>query len=166
MRTRLLLYLLLLLAQPVAAAADEPLLFGDLQAEPEAELAGQRGGMRMSDTLDISFGIERRVMVNGELQLVTSFRIDSLAEALASGTLPREVAQQILALQNGSNNVLPDLANIGVNGSLTVIQNSLDRQTIEAINTISATLPSLTALRQIGLDTTLRNALALGLTQH
>lgn len=157
---RVSLLLLLFSAPPLFAADVEPEeLFADLAFEADAELAAQRGGMRLSDTLDISFGIERQILINGELQTSFTLRIDSLAAVIASTNMANELPPPITLVQNGNGNVFASFPAMGGGLPATVVQNSLDRQSIETINVINATLPNLTAMRQMGLEATLRNFL-------
>lgn len=137
------------------APRDNP--FGDRQvAVAESSLDRVRGGFAV-DGLNISFGIERAVYVNGALVTTTSLNISDLGRVTAGrGTTSFSVGSMGL-IQSGANNVV----NIGAFSSTTagtVIQNTLDGQKIQNVTVINATANSLNVFRGLNLGSSLRSA--------
>lgn len=158
MTTKLIGALPLLLAATFLPAAHAD---GDLPAYWETvddqTLAQMRGGFVTSaggQTLELSFGIERAVYVNGELVTKTAL----IAPQFAGGGVPQNIQiGNVSLVQNGAGNAFSakDLmdampANVS-SGSLTVIQNSLDNQVIKQVTTINAGVNSLSIARDINL---------------
>ncbi len=133
----------------------------------EAMLDGLRGGFQSSVTGPIvSFGIERSVFLNGQL-------ISSVALTIPDATkIAANVRDTITLVQRGSGNEMPLGVSAttpqGVSAAMshdastlppltTVIQNSLDHQTIQSHTVLNATVQALTLARSIDLG----NALSL-----
>lgn len=145
---------------PVAEAAERkarPSPFGGEQvALSEKSLNGVRGGF-ITEGLNISFGIERAVYVNGTLVTTTSLNVSDLGRISASrGTMA--VDSRALALvQTGAGNTVSSGTFTG--GAIgTVVQNSLDGQKIQNVTLINATVNSLSVLRSFNLQSSMRGA--------
>jgi hypothetical protein len=131
-----------------------------LVALNESTLDTLRGGFIGDGGLKISFGIERAVYINGSLVTTTSLNLSELgtlsAGKAAAMTLP-EVGNRIALIQNGAgNSVLTDLGPAAIG---TVIQNTLNGQTIQTLTTINATVNSLGVLKSIETQRNLRSAI-------
>lgn len=117
-----------------------------------ALLEEQRGGFVMPSGLQVSFGFERTVHVNGAL--VSALRVDvadvgrmSTAEANALATLAQTQLVQI-----GSGNA----AQVQAGG--LVVQNSLDGQRIQVQSTLEASSNALGMLQALNVAQTLQAA--------
>ncbi len=126
----------------------------------EAVLDGLRGGFQSNVAGPIlSFGIERSVFLNGQL-------VSSVALTIPDATkIAANVRDTITLVQRGSGNEMPH----GVSGATphdvsslppltTVIQNSLDHQTIQSQTVINATVHALTWARSLDLGNALSQA--------
>jgi hypothetical protein len=122
--------------------------FGDGHVAVAADsLAQVRGGFS-GNGLDISFGIERAVYING---------------ALVTSTTMNLVGQGVSVLNGGNSIVINNgagVANAAISqtASGTVIQNTLDGQKIQNITTINAVANSLGIYRNLNLGASLRGA--------
>lgn len=117
-----------------------------------ATLEAQRGGFVMPSGLQVSFGFERTVHVNGAL--VSSLRV-RVADV---GRITADEAAQLAALGRtqlvriGAGNAAPaDVAGL-------VIQNSLDGQRIQVQSTLDATSNALGLLQALNTAQTLQAA--------
>lgn len=139
---------LALLASPSASAVD----WNNLQPVSDDRLASLRGGFEFAPGLNMSFGIERAVFINGELITTSRLNISGVGNVSASSApsstrlVPTSALLQSgnsLILNNGGQAVqLP-----GTTGLITGVQNSLNNQLIQVRTTIDANLSSLTQLR-------------------
>jgi hypothetical protein len=146
-----------------AAAAEAPALehrhlpasvslaFADRPSVAPEVLASMRGGFTGSvggELLEMSFGIERVVSVNGDIVGTTRFRLPSLRlDSVQSASL----------LQSGSgNHVATDIAR---NIPLQVIQNTLDNQVLRQVTTIDASVRNLELFRAVQFGATLNRQL-------
>ncbi|NTV11485.1 MAG: hypothetical protein HGA47_12020 [Zoogloea sp.] len=138
-------------------AADAMFVLGPGKATSLAALDGMRGGFTGVDGLQISFGIERAVRINGELVTSTILSLPnagalSAAQAAAVPGVPTIV-------QNGAGNlVLPGASGLAQNGYPLVIQNTLDNQRIEAATVVNASVNSLQMMRAIDFSNTIRDS--------
>lgn len=147
-------------AVPAVAQAeqpDRPSPFGDQQvAVSDTSLGSVRGGFS-GNGLNISFGIERAVYVNGALVTTTSLNFGDLGQITAGRGATSLEAGTIQLIQNGVGNSVAtgsiSPASIG-----TVIQNTLDGQKIQNMTVINATVNSLGLLRSMNLGASLRGA--------
>lgn len=125
------------------------------QAVSDAELDDMRGGFLSAPGVEISFGIETSVLINGVLQTSTVFNVDDAAQALqdsASGAI-------VNLVQNGPGNSFP-AEGLGLSsGVLTVIQNSLDNQLIQNLTTIDVAVTVLDAFRSSNFTSALNQQL-------
>ncbi|ANQ86192.1 hypothetical protein dqs_3164 [Azoarcus olearius] len=126
-------------------------------AVDEATLDTLRGGFETPSGLRVSFGIERAVYVNGVLASVTTVNLAELGNLVGRGVALNEGAT-VAVIQNGPNGLL---SSTGLaNGALaTVIQNSLDNQSMRAITTINATVNSMEMLRSGQMQQSVRDAM-------
>jgi len=161
----------------VAAAADRSLSpsgldrsrarspIGDgLVAVGEQDLDRVRGGFITGAGLQVSFGIERAVYINGSLVTTTSLNVSDAAGAVRGHAPVNTVASGVASgtgitlIQNGPGNTFLtgpiSAATLG-----TVVQNTLNDQKIQNITSINAAVNSLQVLRGQNLESTLRGAL-------
>jgi hypothetical protein len=140
------------------------------QAVPEDKLDDMRGGFDVPALagLHISFGIDRAVYINGDLVASASVNIPDVARMTAAQAQQlATVVNTVNLVQNGPNNVAPPDVAAGAAAAATVIQNSLNNQTLQAVTTINAAVNSLPQFRQMNLANVLQGALANVVTmQH
>lgn len=146
----------------IAGAAPAARLGGKaVVAIADDALDGVRGGFVGDGGLRISFGIERAVYINGQLVTTTSLNLSELG-TLAAGkgaaaALPAAVGASVALIQSGAGNTV--LSNLGPAAIGTVIQNTLNGQTIQSVTTINATVNSLSVMRSQALQSNLRDAI-------
>lgn len=133
-------------------AHNHAVLFSDAALD-DATLDAQRGGFATPGGLQMSFGIERAVYVNGALESTTHLRLEDLGQVVA--TLPPGATLAIV--QNGAGNTIATSLPAGTLG--TVVQNSLNDQTLQVISTIDISVNSAELLRGMRLDMSLQDAL-------
>jgi hypothetical protein len=130
----------LILAVPSIAASaaggihyfDEPC--ADCAALSDAALDKARGGLVLEDNLLVTFGLERSLLVNGELASATTLNTSFTTGGLGEIDLQRSVSNIV---QIGDNNQLAAAAFESLRGGLgTLIQNSADQQVIQTLTTI------------------------------
>lgn len=140
-----------------AAGTDLPLFAGQLIEDTTLEEL--RGGYAVPGGLELSFGIERVVYINGELASTTTLNIADLSQyiggAVAAAGLP--VGASLAVIQNGPNNTF-DASALASGAFATVIQNTLNDQKIQTITTINAQANSLQMLQASRFGESLRNA--------
>lgn len=127
-----------------------------------------RGGF-VSPGLNISFGIERAVYVNGALVTTTSLNISELGRVTSSDSKALTPGSLALIQSGAGNSVAGGAfssasgagASVGLNAKAigTVVQNTLDGQKIQNVTVINATANSLGVLRDLNLQNSLRNSL-------
>lgn len=110
------------------------------------ELDSMRGGFTLGHGLDVSFGLTQTGSINGVEQFSNSFRIDDLGAHRGGADLS---GMSPVLLQNGSGNVVSQ----GVLDSMalgfgSVIQNTLDDQTISTTNIYDISLQNVPGVVQ------------------
>lgn len=142
-----------------------------------------RGGFATSDGLQVAFGIERAVFVNGNLVTTTSYNFSDLGK-LVSNALPQNLnasvdntpvggAQAAVAnpevavtmtpngmavVQNGPGNTFQPGTILPTNLG-TVIQNSLDNQKLQNVTYVQATVNSMALLKSMNLQNLVSDAI-------
>ena len=150
------------LAVPAAPAEAAPQLprtspFGDRAlAVNETALDRVRGGF-VTESLNISFGIERAVYVNGALVTTTSLNVSDLGKISAGRGTTTFDSGTLALVQSGAGNSVT-AGSITPTSLGTVIQNTLDGQKIQNLTVINATVNSLGILRGLNLQSSLRGA--------
>jgi len=144
---------------PEADRKSRPSPFGsELLAVSEKSLDAVRGGF-VSNGLNISFGIERAVYINGALVTTTSLNMADLGRLTAGRGAPVLSSGSLGLIQSGSGNtVAPGTFSSGSIG--TVIQNTLDGQKIQNVTVINATTNSLGLLKGMNMESSLRGAIS------
>lgn len=134
------------------------------KAVSEGRLDDMRGGFDVPSAagLRIAFGIERAVYINGDLVASMSVNIPDVAHITAAQAQQlSNVVNTVNIVQNGPGNaVAADVGAGGAAAAATVIQNSLNNQTLQAITTINAAVNSLPQFRQLNLANALQGALS------
>lgn len=133
--------------------------FKEYATASESELDGVRGGFSLSDgtgELQVSIGIERAVFIDGILRVSTKFDIP----LLGSSTANWENLRALNTVQNGAGNyfIASNPADLPSN-VMTLVQNTLDNQTISNLNIINATVTSRDLLRSMALTSSLKEML-------
>ncbi|MBR0568954.1 hypothetical protein J5J83_22740 [Azoarcus sp. L1K30] len=138
-----------------------PVLLADAPPVTDSTLDSLRGGFETPSGLRVSFGIERLVYINGELNSVTNVTLANLGDIHGKG-MPDGTT--LAVIQNGPNNAF--VAN-GLNDAAlaTVIQNSLDNQKIQAVTTISASVNSVQMLRGVQMNHSIRDTMIQSLVR-
>jgi len=147
-----ILLLLTMLAAAASRAADDPTAGWNVASDDQLEQA--RGGFETGNGLLLALGVERLVSINGEMVASSKVNISDVsklspvqAEALAAVTL----------VQNGAGNIFAPGGALPA-GAL-VIQNSASDQLIRSQTTIHATVNSLSLLKGLNFEASLRAAL-------
>mgnify|MGYP006285043435 CR=1 FL=1 len=135
----------LILSGSAMAGAPGPDPFHPREPVPRAVLAEQRGGLLNADGLKVTVGLESLVRINGNVESRDRIRVPDLsgdtAQRLFSG-------DRVQIVQNGPGNSLPaDLAD-SISGMGTVIQNSLDNQTIQHLKALNIDISGLEGYRE------------------
>ena len=116
-------------------------------AVPAHELDDMRGGFDTSLNLTLSFGIERAVYLNGALVTTTSFNLPALGslshDEATNAIVP---AGSVALVQSGPGNTFVP-ARDATPLAATVIQNTLNNQSLQSLTTINAASNSLQILR-------------------
>jgi hypothetical protein len=139
-----------------SASRGDPLHVG----EPASAslLDSMRGGFEATGGLQVSFGIERSVYINGSLVTTTSLNVaeSGVMTNVPSGTLV--AGSSIALIQSGANNVFGAGPGTAANAAV-VIQNSLDNQKIQGVTVINATVNSLALTRSANIQSSIQDAL-------
>ena len=139
-----------IMAPAVHASDPEASSFGTPVAAETLEEA--RGGF------DLSLGIERVVSVNGEVLSRSSIAIPDLASITADqARQAQEALGAARMIQLGNNNFAG--ADTGLGNGATLLQNSLNGQTIRTDTIINSSVNSMSLLKDMNFQATIRDAL-------
>lgn len=120
-------------------------------------LDASRGGFTTPSGLELSLGIDRLVTINGN---VVAHSMLQLGDISAIKGDPNTAVRDTLAvgkiIQNGPNNFYVGSLDQAVAG--TLVQNTLNDQVIRSETTITSTINSLSLMKDINFQTTLRDA--------
>lgn len=146
-----------------AEAATAPNPFGGKAlAVSAARLDDVRGGFVTASGLQLSFGIERAVYLNGNLVTTTSLQLNELGKISGTQGLPVSAELNRALVQNGPGNTFVSNA-VSAATLGNVIQNTLDNQKIQTITRIDAAVSAATVLRGIDLQSSMRGAISQSL---
>jgi hypothetical protein len=144
--------------EPVALVASARPLGDAVPVMEASKLDRVRGGFVAPNGLQVSFGIQRAVYINGNLVTTTSLNVSSLG-GVSPGTAGAPASSTLALIQSGAGNTFTP----GVAGSpssfATVIQNTLNGQKIQNLTVVDVTVNSLQMLRAINLQSSLRSAI-------
>ena len=124
-----------------------------LLALSESKLFLQLGSPSIEHYARTHFGIERAVYINGVLESTTQLKVDDLGKAVA--TLPAGTTLKVI--QNGPGNRIETTLPASLLG--TVIQNSLDNQTLRVVNKIDIKVNSVELFSGARMQQSLSDAL-------
>lgn len=144
------LYLAAVSCHGIALAAEDSNSFHANEWTPLSNQAldDLRGGFDVGQALTVSFGIVRSVTINGDLVTQTSFNLPDITKINAEQVRIASLAIAETGVVQKSE--LP---------TSTVIQNTLNNQTIETLTVINTGVNSLGLLKSINTQTTLKDAL-------
>lgn len=108
-----------------------------------------RGGYQTGDGLEVSFGIEKAVFINGILQATSTLNVPLLGGESSQALSGNVLADRTMTIQKGAGNSI-DMAG-GREGLFTFIQNSLDFAAIKNVTRIDATVNVLNTYRNMNL---------------
>lgn len=144
---------------PTARSAPGPF---DQAPVPDARLEATRGGF--DGNLAVSLGLERLVTINGAQVASTRFDVADLSRVThGEAALVRAALAPHQLVQNGAGNGIADPVMASRAISALLIQNSLGDQLIRSQTTINASVNTLAALKGLGFESSLRQALAASL---
>ena len=143
-------------------------------AEPDAHLAAvfdascavdqetldaARGGFLTGDGLMVNLGLERLVSINGNVVERSELQLGDVGKlARGEASLSSEAVGQLRLIQNGDVRTMAGNAQNLLGG--TIIQNSLNDQTIRNQTAINATVNTGGMLRALNVGASLNNALS------
>lgn len=154
---RFSIYLPALLLSIAGAAAAGP--FDPANAVDSATLDQARGGFLTADGLVVTLGLERLVTINGNVVERTQMQLGDIGKlARGEGAISREALGELRLIQNGDVRTLAGDAQNLLGG--TIIQNTLNDQTIRNQTSINATVNTAGMLRALNFGASLNNALS------
>jgi hypothetical protein len=123
---------------------------------PIEKLAAVRGGFDLGGGLEVSFGIERAVYINGNLVTYSSINIPDVAHITTQQAMAlASTLSTVNVVQDGPGNTF-DPSSIGQAAAATVIQNTLNNQAIRSLTTLNVSVDTLNALRDQGMQQALQ----------
>ncbi len=118
-----------------------------------------RGGFESPTGMTVSFGLVRTVSINGDVVNRTSFNLPDVSKITAEQARAVSTAMaETRLVQNGGGNVVSDSVRSQLSGG-TLIQNSLNDQTIQTLTVINAGVNSLGLFKSINLQGAFKDAL-------
>jgi len=149
----------------VAVAHAQPDIAGLGQPVSYARLDEVRGGFDFGDGLVASLGIQELAYINGNLVTSTSINIPNIGQITAQqATALASVLSTVNFVQNGPGNPTASSSPIQNAGLATVIQNSLNNQSISTLTTLNISVNTLEVLHELNLQSTLQAAQQLSLS--
>ncbi|MGB7755517.1 MAG: hypothetical protein WBL23_05595 [Salinisphaera sp.] len=155
MRAALVLFMLLVaplgLEPALAAEPGDSAIFAHLRPVSDARLSALRGGFTLVSggvRVDVAMGIQQMTYINGRLVV---------SSVLDTNSIP---TQTLHLIQNGPGNALdPAGLNLLPGTMATVIQNTLDKQTIRNLNVLNVTVTSRALAEAMSIQSSVRDAL-------
>lgn len=145
-----------ILAPAVHASDPEESSFGTPVAAEALDEA--RGGFDVPGGLSLSLGIERVVSVNGEVLSRSNISIPDLTSITADQARQAQEALGAARLvQLGNNNFAG--VETGLGNGATLLQNTLNGQTIRTDTIINSSVNSMSLLKDMNFQATMRDAL-------
>jgi hypothetical protein len=129
------------------------------KAVSNEQLDTLRGGFESPSGMTVSFGLVRTVSINGDVVNRTSFNLPDVSKITTeqARAVSTAIAETRL-VQNGGGNVVSDSVRSQLSGG-TLIQNSLNDQTIQTLTVINAGVNSLGLFKSINLQGAFKDAL-------
>jgi len=132
---------------------------GEWKAVSNDQLDTLRGGFETGNGMTVSFGLVRTVTINGDVVNRTSFNLPDVSKISAEQARAVSAAiAETSVVQNGSGNVVSDSVRSQLAGG-TLIQNSLNNQTIQTLTVINAGVNSLGLFKSLNLQNALKDSL-------
>ena len=159
MRSRRLTIATIALAIGIAWSANRPALAGgpdDLRnwkVADDREISDTRGGLVSGNGVEFALGIEKFIYVNGILEATNTLNIVKDANGVPQLAPGQPLGPMVKWIPIGPGNTF-DQENLS-SGFFTVVQNTLDQQTIKNIDKISTTITVLPLLRAINQEAVL-----------
>jgi len=151
-----ILLLMALLATAASRAADDP--SAGWSAVGDERLEQTRGGFETGEGLLLALGVERLVSINGEMVASSKVNISDVTKlSPAQAQVTGEALAAATLVQNGSGNLFTPGGALPAGALL--IQNSASGQLIRSQTTINATVNSLSLLKSLNFEASLRSAL-------
>jgi hypothetical protein len=150
---------LAMLAAAASRAADDPT--ASWRAVDDDRLDQARGGFETGEGLLLALGVERLVSINGEM--VAGSKVN-ISDATKLGPAQAEALAAVTLVQNGAGNVFTP--GVVLPAGALVIQNSASDQLIRSQTTINATVNSLSLLKGLNFEASLRSALGSAVGSH
>lgn len=155
-RAALMAALLAAVSAPSAQASDA-VVAGLGKPVVPAALDAARGGFEIAGGLSLSLGIERVVSVNGEILARTNIAIPDLSAMTADqARLTQDAIGNARMIQLGGNNYAA--ADLNLPNGATLLQNTLNGQDIRTATTITSTVNSMSLLKDMNFQSTIRDA--------
>jgi hypothetical protein len=136
-----------------AALADQP-KFAAAPAVANDRLEDIRGGFEIPANLHAGMKLERLVYLNGDLLTKVTADIPDIAHMTVDQANALKDAAGAIVIQNGPSNAF-NLMDLGP--ASTVIQNTLNDQHVLALTTVSISVNTLGAMREIKFQDGLRD---------
>lgn len=137
------------------------------QSVDDASLDAMRGGFDLGGGMSIAFGLTRTVTINGKLVTTTSIQIPDISQLTSNQSAA--LANHLGTVQIVQNGVLTNpegaLRLASATGT-TIIQNSLNNQSIKSLTTIDANVGSLSLLKAFNTQSAVRDALINAITSR
>lgn len=144
------------LCVPAAAGEGAVSTLGtDWVAIDPAMLEDMRGGFQTASGMSLSFGVERAVLVNGELLATTRVNIPDIARMTTDQAQELARFNQGQVIQVGDGNTFEPANNF--NG--LVIQNTRDGQDIRALTTINVGVDTLGMFQSLNTQAAMHDAM-------
>jgi hypothetical protein len=132
---------------------------GEWKAVSNEQLDTLRGGFESPSGMTVSFGLVRTVSINGDLVNRTSFNLPDVSKITTEQARAVSSAMaETRLVQNGAGNVVSDSVRSQMSGG-TLIQNSLNDQTIQTLTVINAGVGSLGLFKSLNLQGAFKDAL-------
>jgi hypothetical protein len=130
---------------------------------PNERLDAVRGGFDLGGGLEASLGIVRAIYIDGNLVTYTSVNIPNLANVTTQQAVALASALSTVTVQNGPGNTVEpsnavDQASLGNATAATIIQNTLNNQTISSLTTLNVAVNTINAFRATGMQQALQAA--------
>jgi hypothetical protein len=116
-----------------------------------------RGGFDLGGGLEVSLGIQRAVYIDGNLVTYANVNIPDLAHITTQQAMALASALSTVNIQNGPGNTF-DPSSMGSTTAATVIQNTLNNQTIRNLTTLNVAVNTLNTFRDEGMQAALQAA--------
>jgi hypothetical protein len=122
---------------------------------PNERLDTVRGGFDLGDGIEASLGIQRAVYINGNLVTYASVNIPDIAHITTQQAVALASVLSTVNVQNGPGNTF-DPSSMGNATAATVIQNTLNNQTIRNLTTLNVAVNTFNTFRDEGMQQALQ----------